>query len=128
MIINRPTIKCKGLWRGILSLTIAVPQFVSLMIIRNMFLERGIINQMLQNWGFLASDETLPFLSNATWARILVIIVNLWVGIPYTVMQVTGILKNIPAEQYEAARIDGANAFQQFRKITLPYMIFVMTP
>ena len=128
MIINRPTIRCKGLWRGVLSLTIAVPQFVSLMIIRSMFLERGIVNQMLQNWGFLAADETLPFLTDANWARTLVILVNLWVGIPYTVMQVTGILKNIPAEQYEAARIDGANAFQQFRKITLPYMIFVMTP
>ena len=128
MIINRPTIRCKGLWRGVLSLTIAVPQFVSLMIIRNMFLERGIVNELLQNWGFLGADETLPFLSNPNWARTLVILVNLWVGIPYTVMQVTGILKNIPAEQYEAARIDGANAFQQFRKITLPYMIFVMTP
>ena len=130
MIINRKTIKLKGLWRGILSLTIAVPQFVSLMVIRNMFLERGIVNQMLQNWGILDAsiNETLPFLTNATWARVLVIIVNLWVGIPYTIMQVTGILKNIPAEQYEAARIDGANAFQQFRKITLPYMIFVMTP
>ena len=128
MIINRPSIKAKGLWRGVLSLTIAVPQFVSLMIIRSMFLERGIVNELLQNWGFLAEDQTLPFLSNANWARTLVILVNLWVGIPYTVMQVTGILKNIPAEQYEAARIDGANAFQQFMKITLPYMIFVMTP
>jgi len=128
MIINRPTTRCKGLWRGVLSLTIAVPQFVSLMIIRSMFLERGIVNEMLQNWGILGAEETLPFLSNANWARTLVILVNLWVGIPYTVMQVTGILKNIPAEQYEAARIDGANAFQQFRKITLPYMIFVMTP
>ena len=130
MIINRKTIRLKGLWRGILSLTIAVPQFVSLMIIRSMFLERGIVNQLLQNWGFLdgSINETLPFLTNATWARVLVILVNLWVGIPYTIMQVTGILKNIPAEQYEAARIDGANAFQQFRKITLPYMLFVMTP
>jgi arabinogalactan oligomer/maltooligosaccharide transport system permease protein len=130
MIINRPTIKLKGLWRGVLSLTIAVPQFVSLMIIRSMFLERGIVNQLLQNIGFLNGDlnETLPFLSDPDWARTLVILVNLWVGIPYTVMQVTGILKNIPAEQYEAARIDGANAFQQFMKITLPYMIFVMTP
>jgi len=130
MVINRKSIKLKGLWRGILSLTIAVPQFVSLMIIRSMFLDRGIVNQLLQNWGFLNGEmnETLPFLTNATWARVLVIIVNLWVGIPYTIMQVTGILKNIPAEQYEAARIDGANAFQQFRKITLPYMIFVMTP
>ena len=43
-------------------------------------------------------------------------------------MQVTGILKNIPAEQYEAARIDGANVAQQFIHVTLPYMIFVMTP
>ena len=57
-----------------------------------------------------------------------VIVINVWVGIPYTVMSVTGILKNIPAEQYEAARIDGANAVQQFANITLPYMFFVMTP
>ena len=49
-------------------------------------------------------------------------------GIPYTIMQVTGILKNIPAEQYEAARIDGANSMQQFWNITVPYMLFVMTP
>ena len=58
----------------------------------------------------------------------LLIVVNLWVGIPYTVMQVTGILQNIPAEQYEAARIDGTNTAQQFRYVTLPYMIFVLTP
>lgn len=130
MVINRPSIRGKSVFRGVLSLTIAVPQFVSLMIIRSMFLERGIVNQLLQNWGFLdeAANQTLPFLTNTIWARVLVILVNLWVGIPYTVMQVTGILKNIPSEQYEAARIDGANVFQQFRKITLPYMIFVMTP
>ena len=130
IIINRPTTRCKGMWRGILSLTIAVPQFVSLLIIRTMFKDEGIVNTTLQNLGFLdkAAKETLPFLSNATWARTLIIIINCWVGIPYTVMQVTGILQNIPAEQYEAARIDGANVFQQFMKITLPYMIFVMTP
>ena len=50
------------------------------------------------------------------------------VGIPYTILQVTGILQNIPAELYEAAKIDGANAVQTFFKITLPYMLFVMTP
>ena len=58
----------------------------------------------------------------------MVIIINCWVGIPYTIMQVTGILQNIPAEQYEAATIDGANPVQQFMNITLPYMIFVLTP
>ena len=128
MIINRPTTRFKGLWRTILSLTIAVPQFVSLLIIRTMFKDDGAVNNLLREWGFLAEAQNLPFFTDVTWARSMIIIINLWVGIPYTVMQVTGILQNIPAEQYEAARIDGANVVQQFRHITLPYMIFVMTP
>ena len=126
IIINRKTIKCKGLFRGCLSLTIAIPQFVSLMLIRSMLMPQGIFNQMMLNAGLI--DKALPFLQDGTWAKVVVIIVNLWVGIPYTIMQVTGILQNIPAEQYEAATIDGANAVQQFMNITLPYMIFVLTP
>ena len=128
MIIQRKTTRFKGLWRGILSLTIAVPQFVSLMIIRNMFKDNGAVNTVLQNMGIIAQNQVLPWMTDATWARVLLIVVNLWVGIPYTVMQVTGILQNIPAEQYEAATIDGANVAQQFRYVTLPYMIFVLTP
>ncbi len=126
IIINRKSVKFKGFWRGCLSMTIAIPQFVSLMIIRSMMQPKGIINTMLIDSGLV--DAALPFLTNATWARVMVIIVNCWVGIPYTIMQVTGILQNIPAEQYEAATIDGANTVQQFINITLPYMIFVMTP
>ena len=128
MIINRPTTRVKGLWRTILSLTIAVPQFVSLLIIRSMLKEEGIVNTVLMNMGLVAKDNPLPFWTDVTWARVTIIVVNLWVGIPYTVMQVTGILKNIPADLYEAARIDGANVVQQFINITLPYMVFVLTP
>lgn len=129
IIINRPTTRFKGLWRGLLSLTIAVPQFVSLMVIRSMLQPDGIINETLWDLGLLERGvERLPFLTDATWSRVTVIIVNLWVGIPYTIMQVTGILKNIPSDLYEAARLDGANAFQQFKNITLPYMLFIMTP
>ena len=126
MIINRPSTRLKGFWRTVLSLTIAVPQFVSLLIIRTMFKDEGAVNSLLMNWGWI--EAPLPFFTDATWARVTIIIINCWVGIPYTVMSVTGILQNIPAEQYEAARIDGANAFQQFMNVTLPYMIFVMTP
>ena len=138
MIINRPTTKCKGLWRTMFSLTIAIPQFVSLLIIKNMFIGEGIVNLTLRNWGLMPifhewgwireGQNSLPFWSEPNWARTLVIILNLWVGIPYTIMQVTGILQNIPADLYEAAKIDGANVAQQFINITLPYMIFVMTP
>ena len=45
-----------------------------------------------------------------------------------TMLMVSGILMNIPGELYEAAKIDGANTLTIFRKITLPYIIFVMTP
>ena len=126
MIINRPSTKLKGFWRTVFSLTIAVPQFVSLLIIRTMFKPEGAVNSFLMDMGWI--ETALPFFTDAMWARVTIIVINMWVGIPYTVMSVTGILQNIPAEQYEAARIDGANAFQQFMNVTLPYMIFVMTP
>ena len=126
MIINRPSTRFKGLWRTVFSLTIAVPQFVSLLIIRTMFKPEGAVNSLLMDLGWI--ETALPFFTDAMWARVTIIVINMWVGIPYTVMSVTGILQNIPAEQYEAARIDGANAFQQFTNVTLPYMIFVMTP
>lgn len=128
IIIERKTTRFKGFWRTILSFTIAVPQFVSLMIISTMFKDNGAAQRLFQTLGVIGAGENLPFWTNAMWARVTIIIVNIWVGIPYTVMSVTGILKNIPADQYEAADIDGANVIQQFRYVTLPYMFFVMTP
>ena len=126
IIINRPSIRCKSLWRSCLSMTIAVPQFVSLLVIRSMLQPEGIINRMLLNAGLISN--ALPFMTNTTWARVMIIVVNLWVGIPYTIMQVTGVLQNIPADQYEAATLDGAGAVKQFIHITFPYMMFVLTP
>ena len=84
------------------------------------------VNNFLLESGLI--ERALPFWTNATYARISVIVINLWVGIPYTMLQVTGILQNIPAELYESARVDGANAVTTFMKITLPYMFFVTTP
>ena len=126
MWINSPYVKIKRVWRSILATSVAVPQFVSLLIIRTMLQPEGSINVLLKELGLI--DNALPFWTNATWARISIIIVNLWIGAPYTMMIVTGILMNIPAELYEAAKIDGANTITIFKKITLPYIIFVMTP
>ena len=126
IVINRKETHFKGFWRFCFVLSIAVPQFVSLLIMRSMLQPTGIVNTLLLKYGLI--DTALPFLSSATWARVTVIVINLWVGIPYTLLQVTGILQNIPGELYEAAKIDGANAVQIFFKITLPYMLFVMTP
>ncbi len=126
ILINSKRIKLKKMWRTVFVLAMAIPSFISLLVINTMLGRNGIINVLLQNWGF--TTEALPFLTDATWARCTVIVVNLWIGIPATMLMTSGILMNIPTEQYESAAIDGANPFQQFVKITFPYMLQVTTP
>ncbi|CBK74050.1 carbohydrate ABC transporter membrane protein 1, CUT1 family (TC 3.A.1.1.-) [Butyrivibrio fibrisolvens 16/4] len=126
MIINSKGIRFKKFWRTIFVFTMAIPGFISLRVVATMLGEKGIFNVLLQQWGF--TSASLPFLSNATWARFSVIIVNFWIGVPVTMLMVSGILMNIPGELYEAARIDGAGPVTMFRKITFPYMWFVTTP
>lgn len=126
IVINRKGTRFKKFWRFCFVLSIAVPQFVSLLIMRTCLQPEGAVNVLLKNMGII--NTSLPFFTDATWARVTVIVINCWVGIPYTLLQVTGILQNIPAELYESARVDGANAVVTFFKITLPYMLFVTTP
>ncbi|MCM1183929.1 MAG: sugar ABC transporter permease [Roseburia sp.] len=126
IMINKKGIKFKKLWRTILVMTIAVPQFVSLLYIGKMFAADGLVNGYLMKWGII--DRAIPFWTDPTIAKVLIIVLNCWVGIPYIMLICTGLLMNIPADLYESARIDGANSFQMFRKITLPYMLFVTGP
>ena len=86
----------------------------------------GIVNGFLKDLGWI--KDPLPFWTDPTWARFTVIIVNIWIGIPYLMLIATGILMNIPADLYESAKIDGASGFQQYAHITLPYMLFVTGP
>ncbi len=126
ILINKKGIKFKKLWRTILVMTIAVPQFVSLLYVGKMFAVDGLINSYLMKWGLI--KQALPFWTDPNWARPTIIFINLWIGVPYVMLITTGLLMNIPEDLYESARIDGANAFQMFRKITLPYMLFVTGP
>ena len=126
MAINKKGIKLKKVWRTVLVLTIAIPQFISLLYVSKMFAKNGIINGFLMSMGWI--QQALPFWEDPTWARVTVILINIWIGIPYLMLITTGILMNIPQDLYESARIDGANAWQQYTKITLPYMLFVTGP
>ena len=126
MLINKKGIKFKKLWRTILVLTIAVPQFVSLLYIMRLFAPDGLINGYLIKWGLIKSY--IPFWADPMLARITILVVNIWIGIPYMMLITTGILMNIPEDLYESARIDGASGWQMFRRITLPYMMFVTGP
>ncbi len=86
----------------------------------------GPLNALLKQFGFI--EQSIPFLTDISNARITVLIVNLWVGIPYTMLITSGILMNIPKDLYESASIDGATPVKMFMSITLPYMLFVTTP
>jgi len=128
IMINKKGIKLKKLWRGILVLTSAVPQFVSLLYISKMFAVNGLANGLLQQAGIISGLNLIRYWDTKWIARVLVIVINIWIGIPYLMLIVTGILMNIPADLYESAAIDGASTMQQFKKITLPYMLFVTGP
>lgn len=124
ILINSKGVKLKKFWRTVFVITIAIPQFVSLLLMSKLLADQGTINQVLMNIG----KNPIPFLSNGNVAKITVIIVNLWVGVPYTMLITSGILMNIPQDMYESAKIDGAGPWIQFVKITLPYMLHVTAP
>lgn len=136
LFLNNKRTKLAKLWRALFVVTIAVPQFVSLLLVRNFFANNGIANTILadigvtgflQNIGLLSYDY-IPFLSAPGWAHVTIIMVNIWIGIPYQMLIATGVLSNLPADQIESARIDGANSGQIFRHITMPYVLFVTGP
>ncbi len=128
MLINREGTRMKGFWRFIFALSIAVPQFVSLLTMRTIFNANGPVNVLLRQIGVIGTTQSVPFFTDPTLAKITIICINIWIGVPFTMLTTTGILQNIPKELYEAAKVDGANAFVTFFKITLPYMLFVTTP
>lgn len=128
IVINRKDTRGKSFWRFCFVLSCAVPMFVSLLIMRTMLQPNGAVNVLLRNAGLIAQDASLPFFTDPTWARVTVIIINIWVGVPFTLLQLTGVLQNIPSDLYEAANLDGASPVQAFISITMPYMLYMTTP
>lgn len=126
MLINSKGIKLKKVWRTVFVITIAVPQFVSLLLMSQLLADGGSLNILLQSMGII--DAPIKFLTNGDIAKVTVIVINCWVGIPYTMLITSGILMNIPQDLYESAEIDGAGPATKFFKITLPYMLHVTTP
>lgn len=126
ILINKKQIKGKIFFRSLFLLTIAIPQLVTLRIMYAMFHNYGPINTLLLKWGWI--KERINFWNDIAIAKTLIILINMWVGIPYFMILMTGLLINIPKDLYEYSRIDGASKLQQFRYITLPYIMFMTGP
>lgn len=124
LLIQKKGIKFKALWRTLFVVAIAVPQFVTLLLMQKILDGDGILNKILgTNILWLADQRFLALLP-----RLMIILVNIWIGVPYTLLMCSGILMNIPADYYEAARIDGASPVRIFFAVTMPYMLHVTTP
>lgn len=126
VLINSKGVYGKKILRVLFVITLAVPPFISLLVMSNMLHTSGPINTILQNIGLIS--EPIPFLTNGLLAKISVIVVNMWIGIPSTMLIATGILITLPEDQLEAARVDGAKGMQLFRYITFPQILTVMAP
>lgn len=126
LLLNKECVKGKAVWRAFPVLAYAIPGFITLLAFKFMFSYGGPINQLIVANGGTA----IGFLDlDAKWsARIIGLLVNCWISVPSIMLLATGHLSNRDRTLYEAARLDGAGRWQQFWKLTMPYMIFATTP
>lgn len=118
LLINAK-IKGRTIYRIILLLPWAVPTYISAFSWRWLFnQDYGFFNLLMGSVGL----EPLPWLSDPFWAMVAVIATNVWLGFPFMMVVFLGGLQSIPAELYEAIRIDGGNKIHEFRYVTLPML------
>ena len=133
IIANQPFIKGKRIFGVIFLLPWAVPAFITILTFSNMFNDSiGAINtQVIPLLGKLLpflNGHLIPWKTDPTWTKIALIMMQGWLGFPYIYVLTLGILQSIPNDLYEAAYIDGANAWQKFRSITFPMILAVAAP
>ncbi len=155
LILNSEKVVFRKLWRTILILPWAIPALLSQMVFSVMFNEFGFINQLLRdigmydiliNLGLLGREyqtlegiqkllylgyENVQWFSNpfnTTFVRTSLIVINIWLGFPYFMALMTGVMTAIDQTLYEAADIDGANRFQKISQITMPLVLYSTAP
>lgn len=125
LTFNNERMRGTAVYRSIYILPYAIPGFLSILIWRGLLNEQfGQVNRMLDTVGI----DPIPWLTDPTWAKISLLLVNTWLGFTYMYLISTGALVSIPSELQEAARVDGASALQVFRLITFPMLMVSLAP
>jgi multiple sugar transport system permease protein len=118
LLLNQP-IRARSFWRGLILLPWAMPAFVAFITWKLLFAPQGgAFNYILIELGLVSSH--VDFLSTRALAMPSVIVASFWRGFPFWVIAFLAALQTVPQEWYEAAAIDGANAWQRFRHVTIP--------
>ncbi|MBO3079567.1 ABC transporter permease subunit [Mammaliicoccus sciuri] len=126
IIVNHPLIRFKKLIRTVLILPWAVPSFVTILIFAAIFNDDfgSINNDILQPLFGIAP----AWLNDPFWAKVALILIQVWLGFPFVFALFTGVLQSISSDWYEAADMDGASSWQKFRNITFPHILFATAP
>ncbi|WP_156809595.1 carbohydrate ABC transporter permease [Gracilibacillus halophilus] len=120
VLLNDPTLKFRGFFRTAIFLPCVTSLVAYSVIFKYLFGVDGIVNHFLLNVG--AISESINFLADPIWAKIIIILAITWRWTGYNMIFYLSSLQNVDHSIYEAARIDGANAFQQFFQITIPLL------
>ena len=120
MVLQYANIRGKTAYRTVLLLPWAIPSYISVLVWKGMFQPEGLVNAVL--------GTNLHFLAEPTGAQIVVIFVNIWLGVPFMMMSLSGALQALPREMYEAAQLDGVGAWDTFRHLTLPNLKSALVP
>ncbi|MEW6179902.1 MAG: ABC transporter permease subunit [Chloroflexota bacterium] len=125
ILFNDPDFPFKKLIRSLLIIPYTVPALITILIWRGMLNpDIGVISRLLYNTiGWSPQWFTDPW-----WAKIAILLVNLWLSYPYFMLICSGALQSISEEIYAAAEVDGANPWQKFWRITLPLLLVAVGP
>jgi len=125
VLLNWEALAGRTFYRTLLFLPYAVPGFISILVFKGLFNQNfGEINLILN-----ALFGIKPaWFADPTLAKVMILIVNTWLGYPYIMVLCTGLIKAIPSDLYEASAIAGAGPLTNFFKITAPLIIRPLTP
>jgi ABC-type sugar transport system permease subunit len=119
--LDKKGLRGQKLYRSVLVIPYAMPGFLSLLVWGGLLNDDfGVVNKLLH--------VHVPWLFDANWARVSVILVSVWLTTPYFFLVSMGALQSIPAELTEAARVDGGGGWAIFRRVTLPLLLVAVAP
>jgi arabinogalactan oligomer/maltooligosaccharide transport system permease protein len=125
LALHERWVRARGLWRALLILPWAVPNYITCLIWQGMFQRQyGAVNALLETVGL----EPVSWFSHFATAFGANLVTNTWLGFPFMMVVALGALAQIPRELHEAAAVDGAGAWARFRHVTLPHLLPAMFP
>lgn len=124
LMVNNERIKGKKFFRTVYLLPWAIPAFITIMFFSIMTSRGGVITEAVNN----LFNTSLDIKNNTVQTRAALVLLQGWLGHSYIFLLTTGVLQAIPKDLYEAASIDGATGFQRTLRITIPLVLFQISP